>query len=150
MITLFRICDRRYEPADPTGAMKYPGRWNDFGQPVLYFSSSLALAVLEQRARGVAFETIRDAFHYCQIDVEPAAAAHEEAPASLYTHDWVVQSGRTRAFGAAWHRKGEAIFLKVRSAPLPVEMNYVLNAEHPWYKTIRFSKAKAIPLDWRL
>ena len=150
MTSLFRICDRRYHPEDPTGATRFPGRWHAIGQPVLYFSSSLALAVLELRANGVPFALLREAFHYSQIDVPLNRVDFEAVPPSFFSFDWAHQIDRSRAYGTAWHNELRTQFLKVSSAALSSEMNYVLNAKHAGFAAIRFSKPKPIPLDARL
>lgn len=49
MTSVWRVCDARFQKGalSGEGALKYPGRWNLFGVPMIYAATSPALASLE-------------------------------------------------------------------------------------------------------
>ncbi|GAB4299575.1 MAG: RES family NAD+ phosphorylase [Ignavibacteriaceae bacterium] len=150
MFFVYRICKKIYNPADSSGATRIPGRWHNLGQKVLYFSSSLALCVLELRANSVSFSTIRNEFHYTRTEIDSNIFSVFEVPDSFYTKNWTLNNNLTREFGGEWYRKNSTLFLKVRSAVLPTDYNYILNAAHPDFRKIIFPKPLNIPLDTRV
>lgn len=150
MLRLYRICKNLYEPSDPTGASQIPGRWHSYGKKVLYFSSSLALCVLELKANSVSFETIRKEFHYVNIEIDPNIKLIEEVPNSFYTKKWNSNRQLTQNLGDEWYSSSNFLFLKVHSAVLRSEFNYIVNTKHSDFQNIKFPLPKNIPLDSRL
>lgn len=144
---LYRTCLRRFDVADPGGAVFAEGRWHAEGTPVLYCADSLALSVLEQCVNGYPVDHVRDRFHFAGVDVEGASV--ETTPEELYSVDWRAQESTTRRFGMQWVQEGRTAILRVRSAALSEGWNSVLNTAHPDFKRIRFSLAKPVPLDPR-
>jgi RES domain-containing protein len=149
MPTVFRITSRRHRPNDPSGALRTPGRWHDLNQAVLYFSSSLPLAVLELRVRGITYAEIRSAFHYVSLDLSDTGGI-EVVPAIFFSEGWSTSVVESRKLGIRWYEKREKLCLQVRSAALHTESNYLVNVNHLDFSTLRFSPPKSIPLDERL
>src|SRR5437773_8302581 len=114
------------------------GRWHLMGQRVLYFSSSLSLCVLELRANAVSFKRIREAYHYCAVDVELSQDT-ETAPEALYSRDWILEKRSTQGYGGDWYGRNSSLILTVKSAVLPTERNYVVNTAHPGFNLLVFS-----------
>ena len=150
MLVLYRVCRNLYKPGDPSGAEKVAGRWHTLGQRVLYFSSSLALCVLELKANSVSFETIRHEFHYVEIEIDSEMIFIEKVPGWIYKKDWNMNRQLTQGFGDKWYKEGRTPILKVLSAALRKDNNYILNCNHPDFSKIKFPKAKVIPIDSRL
>ena len=144
---LYRTCLRRFDVADPGGAVLAEGRWHVEGAPVLYCADSLALSVLEQFVRGNPVGYVRDQFHCA--DVEIGDASVETTPETLYSSDWRSQASRTREFGNRWVREARTAILYVRSAALTEGWNSVINTAHPDFARVRFSDARPVPLDPR-
>jgi len=148
--TLYRISPRKYLPQDPTGAAgTSEGRWHLMGQRVLYFSSSAPLCLLELRANAVSFRRIREAYHYCTLDVELSQDG-ELTPEALYSRDWTLDKRPTQQYGGDWYSRKRSLILTVKSAVLPTEWNYIVNAIHPGFDSLVFSAPRLIPLDPRL
>ena len=147
---LFRICRNIHSPWDAAGAVRTPGRWHAQGQSVLYFSSSLALAVLEMKANGASFDALRGFYHYARIQVEFDGRNVEEAPEALYREGWSRAGDDSREFGSRWFREGRSPFLAVKSAALYAERNFVLNTLHPGFRGAAFPEPVPIPLDGRV
>ena len=150
MPQLYRICRNIYNPNDPAGASITPGRWHILGEKVLYFCSSLAMCVLELRANSISFASIRNEYHYTEIEVEHELFVIEEVSKSFYVKDWTLNRQLTQKYGSDWYKKNKSSLLKVQSAVLPTDSNFILNTMHPDFSKIKFSKSKIIPLDPRV
>jgi len=150
LLRLYRICRNIYDPADPTGAAQNPGRWHILGQKVLYFCSSLAMCVLELKANSVSFQVIREEYIYTALEVDEDEAGIEEVPKSFYSKDWILNRQKTQEYGNEWFNSGKSLILKVSSAVLPADSNYILNTAHPFFPKFKFQKSSSIPLDPRI
>lgn len=150
MLKVFRICGIAYAPQDPTGAaLSSEGRWHGKGQRVLYFSASLSTCVLELRANGVSYKTIREKSHFCEAripgDIEP-----EVVPSALYPANWQLAKKKSQAFGSQWFAESRSLILRVRSAVIAMESNFLMNTNHPDFQRIAFSRPFQTDLDPRL
>ena len=150
MLRLYRICWNVYNPLDPTGASRTFGRWHVLNQRILYFSSSLALCVLELKANSVSFAAIRKGYHYIEAEVDADRFSIEEVPDSFYVKSWTQKRELTRDFGDEWFKNKKSPVLKVRSAVLPTDSNFILNTIHPDFASLKFSKPLRVPLDSRV
>jgi RES domain-containing protein len=147
---VFRICSRIKAPHDSSGeALSSEGRWHQKGQRVLYFSKSLAACVLERRSNGVSFHTIRNFDHFSVAKLS-ARASMETIPEGFYEEGWQQRKPRTQEFGSKWYSEKRSLVLRVKSAVLPVEVNFIINASHPEFNGITFTDPMAIELDPRL
>jgi len=127
---VYRIVKSKYA-ADLSGegARLFGGRWNDKGTPCLYASESRSLALLEYtvnvnvddipRALSLTTIEIPDNFHELTIPELPGNWRLAPAPANT-TH-----------FGTALLKSMIAPVIKIPSAVIPEEFNYLLNPLHP-------------------
>ena len=125
---------RQYAADDLTGAgaAKYPGRWNDDGQPVLYTAPTVDIAVLETAAH------INDAGlplnrYLVQIEVPDRIwAARTILDVAKLPVTWAaIPAGRasTQA-GAEWLRGRTSAILQVPSVIVPEECAALINPMH--------------------
>lgn|GEM_PF-3099665 len=149
MLRLYRVCRNVYEPSDPTGASRTPGRWHILAQRVLYFSSSLAMCILELKANSVSFISIRNEYHYIDLEI-PDNFLIEEVPKSFYKKNWNSKRQLTQDYGNEWFKTGKSPVLKVYSSVLPTDFNFVLNSTHKDFSRLKFPKPLKIPLDARV
>lgn len=150
-VLLWRLCAARYAATaySGEGARRYGGRWSPTGLAVVYASESRALAVLEVLANAEDPEVLMDM---------PWALVAAEVPADVVEkpirvpEDWRVfpHSPATRDFGAAWARDLRSAALRVPSAVVGGEFNYLLNPAHPDFKRVRIGKPEAFAFDPRL
>jgi RES domain-containing protein len=150
MASLYRVGHKLFPLHDPGGAVRTPGRWHSLGQPVLYFSSSLPLAIFEQRANGISFHQLRAEYRFVRVDIDLPRAICEVVPPDFFKSDWMAAKRRTRDFGSAWVTESRSLVLSVKSAVLPTEANYMVNTGHDGFKKLGFSDPAEIPLDSRL
>jgi RES domain-containing protein len=133
---LWRIAgETRAYPANDlsgAGAAKYPGRWNDDGQRVLYTATSLALAALETAAYVDAHGLPLNR-HVVSIDVPAAVwkARIQLLPEDLPGGWDAVPAGMASVrVGAQWLASGASALLLVPSVIVPEEYNALINPEH--------------------
>lgn len=149
MAVIYRVGHKRHDLTDPSGSERTTGRWHGPGQRVLYFSSSLALCILELKVNEISFRDLRRDYHFLRAEVDLSGKSCERTPSHLYKSGWAHARRPTQEFGSVWFSETRSLFLEVRSAVLP-ESNYVVNAAHPDFARMRFSKAEPLPLDSRL
>jgi RES domain-containing protein len=150
LFTIYRICRNVYSPLDPTGAIITPGRWHLPGQSVLYFSSSLAMCILELKANSVSFQTIREGFHFIKSEIYSDDLKVSEVPESFYTKNWIKEKTLSQKYGNKWFRLKKSPLLKIKSSVLSTDYNFIINTSHPDFSKLKFSEPQKIPLDVKL
>ena len=134
------------------GAEITGGRWNRKGRPVVYASTSVALACLETLVHlgqgGLPLNR-----YLVRLSVPPATwAARETHDASALPVGWDAQpEGRISLdFGDAWLERKSAALLLVPSVVVPEEYNVLINPAHPQAGGIRAQKLRKWLYDPRL
>lgn len=138
---LYRLGTAAHPVWDGAGAAAHGGRWNPRGVPVIYAAGSLALAMLERlvQRRGFGATLVVEAEVPDGLPVEDLMAA---PPA-----DWrTLSSPAAAAAGGRWLAAGRTALLRVPSAIVPREANYVVNPAHRDAARIRVGAPA--PLDW--
>jgi RES domain-containing protein len=71
---------------------------------------------------------------------------------SRYPDDWRLfpHSTNTQAFGAEWIRSRRSAVLRIPSAVVPGEFNYLLNPAHPDFKRVKIGEPESFSFDPRL
>jgi RES domain-containing protein len=141
----FRISKANY--AKSLQASGSANRWNRSGQFVLYCASSRALATLELLAHRNAI-----------MPKAPYKLMHMEFDERLVTSigklpkQWNTIAGmhKTQALGAAWYQKQGSVVLKVPSALIKDEYNFVINVNHPDFKKVSLVRTENFVWDGRL
>ena len=150
MIRVWRIVKARRRAFDGEGARLAGGRWNRAGVPVVYASSTLALAALEVLVHMEPKEAF-EGYVAIPADISPsvriARLTLPDLPRSWRDHP---PPPELTDFGARWIQRGEAAVLAVPSAVIPQELNYLLNPRHPAFKQIRVGKPQPFTFDPRL
>lgn len=126
------------------------GRWNGAGRKVIYTAESIPIAFMENmiRRKGLGFN---DQFAIMIIEVPDTLSISEVDPATLAT-GWRDYKDYTicQAAGNNWYDKRLSPVLKVPSAVLPSNFNYVLNAEHPDFSQIKLVTTSDLLPDERI
>lgn len=151
MARAFRLVKRRHAARafDGEGARRFGGRWNPPGVAVVYASDSIALAALELLVHldDVAHVS---GFVLCAIElpdalIEPLAA--RRLPAAWRS---APPPDALQAIGSAWAQARRSVVLRVPSAVVPREHNYLLNPLHPDFRKLTPATPEAFELDPRL
>jgi RES domain-containing protein len=130
------------------GARRYGGRWNSRGVPMVYCSSSLALAAIELFVHLDPTQAPSDlvAISAALPEGEPARAiAQDELP-----QDWWADPAGTRALGDAWIGAGSSLALRVPSVPIRAEWNVLVNPLHPGMAELRIDSPQPFVFDARM
>lgn len=131
----FRISKAKY--AEKLEASGVGNRWNKSGQYVIYASGSRALATLElvvHRSAIIQSETYK--VMVIKIPSENPGLIQEINALELPSKWNTMQSyPRLQEIGSEWYEKKESLILKVPSALIPQEHNFVINAEHDLFKS---------------
>jgi RES domain-containing protein len=148
---IWRICRARFagEAFSGFGARRFGGRWNSPGVPMVYASSSLALAAIEL-------------FVHLEPNLQPgdlvsiAATLPKAEPAQRLTLDklppawWTDDFEPLRAIGDAWIRDKSCLALEVPSAALRTEWNVLVNPLHPAIAEIKIEEPQPFHFDARM
>lgn len=132
------------------GGLYAQGRWTARGRPVVYASESVSLAVLEYtlnyRRRGwVPASVLAQAEIPDDLHIETVNVAHLPR-----TWDAAEPPSALRQFGEDWLERAASAVLKVPSAVVVQEWNYLLNPRHPDFHKNHFAKPKPYTFDRRL
>lgn len=128
------------------GAAATGGRWNSRGIPVVYASSTQALAVLESLVHLNPPVPFRYASF--RIEFDDALVANP----GLLPEDWALEppGPASKSIGDAWVRASRSAVLAVPSAIVPMESNYLLNPAHPDFPKILIGPSLPFAFDPRL
>lgn len=147
----WRIVKKRHAELafDGEGARLYGGRWNSHGVPVVYASESRALATLEVLA-GLQTKTPLPEYVLIPTEFDDSlvvAIELGELPA-----DWRANPPppSTRRLGNDWIAGGASPVLKVPSALVPQESNYLFNPRHPAFLEVNVGPPEPLAMDPRL
>ncbi len=128
---VWRICKQKHLATafDGWGGLYADGRWTPQGYPVVYTAESLALASLEV---FVHLESDRVPMSAIRGNLSDTLAVTTVKIADLPT-DWQELTAYPilQQIGRNWLTKNLTPILKVPSAIIPVEFNYLLNPQHP-------------------
>lgn len=152
MIRAYRICQERYaaHAFDGEGARQFGGRWNNKGTPMVYLAGSIALAQLEMLVHLDAVSVLMQRYIIFPVDIPKALIA--DASENDVPRDWDSSAGKrqTAEAGDAWARGRTSTVLKVPSAVVPMEFNFIANPLHPEFNKLRISDAMSLRFDSRL
>ena len=126
------------------------GRWNSAGRKVIYASESVSLAFLESmiRRKGAGFN---DDFRTLIIEV-PDSTKTTNMDVSDLPIDWrsFQDYSRCQLIGDSWYQENKTLLLKVPSAVLPDEHNYVINTQHREFDQVKLLKTIELVPDERI
>lgn len=151
MPTAWRLVKHRYlaQAWDGEGARQYGGRWNSPGVAVVYASDTLALALLEVLVRLQSSKVLHG---YSAVPCEFDEALVQTVAPSDLPEGWQRSPAppALAAIGDDWARSAPTPVLRVPSAIVPVEHNYLFNPLHPQFGMARLGEAVPFPIDPRL
>lgn len=147
---VYRISRAKYaRDLTGEGARLFGGRWNKKLSACLYTSESRALALLEYTV-NVNVDDIPRALSIITLDV-PNGSMRELAVMEL-PGDWAASPapGSTKEFGSALLSKADHLVLKIPSAILPAEFNYLVNPGHSDIALVKIIDVQDFVYDIRI
>ncbi len=154
-VTLWRIGTDTpdYEAHDVSGkgAGKSGGRWNRIGTPLVYASTTRALACLETVVH-LAKKPLPLNRYLVRISVPLKAwsAAQDLDPAALVGWDAEPAGKASLDWGTTWAKSAATLLARVPSVIVPEEMNVVINPAHPDAGGLKATKVRRWLYDTRL
>ncbi|MEZ2338702.1 RES family NAD+ phosphorylase [Mucilaginibacter sp. RCC_168] len=149
-MVLYRIAKCHYaDDLSGTGARLYGGRWNSEGKPMLYLASSRSLAILEVL---VHLDPLIVPANFCIAQIDVPDYSITQLNHALLPDNWQDVSGPValRKLGDEFLKKQEYLAMRVPSAIVPAEVNYILNPLHPEARNIKIVNKESFSFDDRL
>jgi RES domain-containing protein len=142
-IVLERYSDRLYAPG-------FSGRWNYDGEFVIYAASSRSLAAMENMVHKMGQGILGTNFTFMVLEV-PDNLPITQITAQDLPANWKLENSYadTQPIGSDWYKAGETLLLKVPSAVVPSEYNFVLNARHPDFPQVKIKHKEPFIYDYR-
>lgn len=110
-------------------------RWNLKGQHVVYTGSSRSLATLELVVHG----GIKPTLDYKVMVISIADDDHliTQVKINDLTTHWrsITAYADLQKIGSDWYTSQKSLILKIPSAIIPLEFNYIINTEHPEFSS---------------
>lgn len=131
------------------GAELAGARWNSKGIALVYTGQTIALCMAEV-AVHIPFGIIP--IDYELITLEIPDEEIFELKKSQLPEDWksLPNSFSTQGIGDEFVKKGKQMILKVPSAVVQGEFNYLINPLHPKIKKVKIKKTETFSFDQRL
>lgn len=151
MIQAWRIVKARFadDAFSGEGSRIHGGRWNSPQQRVVYTASSLSLATLELLVQLRKKERARE---YVVLNCWFPEAIMEEVERSLLPQDWRAYPSppALQQIGNAWLLSRSSAVLRVPSAVVEEETNYLLNPEHDDFRSIDIGLPRPFDIGFHL
>ena len=137
--------DRNCEGARASG-----GHWHSEGQPALYAAMTVELAVLEKFVHTEEVDEERLVLVAIDLPDDPDLVLdvrREDLPDGW---DKLDDGGSATAFGTAFLKKREHLYMRVPSVIVGEGVNLVINPAHHAYGEVKLSVARSFSFDPRM
>ncbi|HXR83224.1 MAG TPA: RES family NAD+ phosphorylase [Hanamia sp.] len=129
------------------GSKIYGGRWNPVGIAALYTSEFISLAILEILVRATK-KTSPYSYTLTSFDI-PENSIYIVQLKKLKP-EWKFDLKYTQGIGEDFLSENQTLCVKVPSAIVPQENNFLLNPLHPDFKRVKITGSELLELDKRL
>jgi RES domain-containing protein len=147
-VEVFRIVFEKF--ADRLFAPGFSGRWNYDGEFVVYAGSNRSLCSLENMVHKMGQGVMGARFTVMVLELPDEVGV---TPITLrdLPADWNLGSNYsvTQPLGSRWYEAGQTLLLKVPSAVVPAENNFVINARHPDFAKVKIKAREPFQYDHR-
>lgn len=146
---VFRITNETYKnDISGNGAALYGSRWNSKGLPLLYTSQFISLSILESLGHLNKRE-IPSTQYLLHIEI-PDENSMTEISNKKIKKNWKHEPEYTQWLGDQFLQNKQSLILKVPSAIVSEENNFLLNPLHERFKKVRIVSSELLQLDKRL
>jgi RES domain-containing protein len=139
--------DGGYPIYDARGSTISPGRWNTTRSPMIYAAEHYSTGMLEKLVHGSGFMPPNQ--HFIEITISNGVGFEDLTPAHLPGWD-DPSCAASRAFGERWQHEKRSLLLFVPSVVARMEMNILINPDHPAFRRVTASRHQKIWWDMRL
>lgn len=145
---LYRLTTGKYaNDISGEGSRIYGGRWNPPGLATLYTGEYISLCILEILVRA-SKATSPNTYTLVFIEIpedEILCIQHDKLKKG-----WQYDLAYSQGIGEDFLKENNALCLKVPSAIVPQENNYLLNPSHVDFKKVKIISTELLELDQRL
>jgi len=148
---VYRLSKAKYKnDLSGKGAELAGGRWNSKAVPILYTSESRALCTAEIAVHSP-LGTIPSDYWIISIEIPDNVEISEIDPSTL-PEDWDVapHTNATQLIGDKFVSQGKTLVLKVPSAVVQGDFNYLINPAHSLFPLVRMIDSEIFEFDKRL
>lgn len=131
------------------GAFTYGGRWNSRGLYALYAAEHISLAVLEIVV-NYDRSLIKMQPTYCLQEIQVPENSVIETDIKALKKNWLNDWDYSRYVGDQFLQSRSGLLLKVPSAVIPEEHNFLINPVHTDFKKLKLMRNKPYGIDRRL
>ena len=131
-----------------TGAKLFGGRWNSTGLKALYTTEHISLAVLEILVHVKSYRQPTD-YHLITIEI-PETAEIITIDHDKLKRNWKDDLTHGQYIGDEFLIANQSLVLKVPSAIVEQENNFLINPAHPDAEKIKIRSSKIFMFDKRL
>jgi RES domain-containing protein len=130
---VFKICREKYSHF--LHASGVSNRWNKKDEFVIYTGSSRSLSTLEMVVHR-SYINISSPYKLLLIVITDESLIKEIKINELPEHWKTLEAYlELQEMGSKWYNSNESLVLKVPSAIVPQEYNYIINTKHPKFST---------------
>lgn len=151
MTRAWRIVKTRFaaDAFSEEGARLYGGRWNSPGIAMVYTAGSISLATLELLVH-LNNTSVLPSFSICPVEFDDSLVALLDL--ATLPPDWSQSPAPTslQTIGDDWISRASSVVLRVPSAVIENENNYLINPAHTDFKKLVIGTMEALKLDPRL
>jgi RES domain-containing protein len=150
-MNVFRLSKNKYaNKLNGKGASKSDNRWNSKGTEIIYTAQSRALAMAEV-AVHLTLATLPSDYVMIEIEIPDNIKIKEIEPEEL-PNNWnsYPSSNDTQKMGDDFIHSNEFCVLKVPSAVVKGDFNFLINPYHNEFKQINIVEVTAFPFDKRI
>ncbi|RYF59590.1 MAG: RES domain-containing protein [Cytophagaceae bacterium] len=152
MLTVYRTVKAKYthEPLATEGARLFGGRWNPKGYPLLYTTSSPALALVESLVHQprVPYEKLPKLVLFTLSVPDEVVTVYSPDELPPYWNDERYE--RTQWILRDWLTNPATLVAAVPSVVVPMSFNYLLHPAHPDFSKVLVLKQEPFPIEHRL
>lgn len=147
---IYRLVNSKFkDDLSGHGSYLYGGRWNSKSVYALYGAEHISLAVLEIVVNYDRINSpILPSFHLLEIAIPDASAISLDVAA--LKNNWQDDFGYTQFIGDQFLQNQSHLVLKIPSAVITEEYNYLINPMHKAFNQIKIINSKPYGLDSRL
>ena len=149
---VFRICKVKSATTAYSGAggMESSGRWYNKELPIVYAAASMSLAALEYFVH-LGRRDVKISLVSVQATISDTLAV-ENLGVGVLPANWSISPpiDATRDLGTNWCAQGRSAIVRVPSAIIRGEFDYLLNTRHPDFKRMVIANGEPFSLDVRL
>ena len=145
---VYRISNELYkEDISGNGAAIYGSRWNSKNIKMLYTGEYISLCMLESlvHLRKIDIPTTQYLLSILVPDVE-----FQDIKLSKLKEDWQHHINYTQWIGDQFISGNQHLYLKVPSAIVPQEHNFLINPQHKDFKKTKVISSELLEFDKRL